>query len=124
MRMANVLIVEDNRDLNSVYRIILERDGHTVQSAFDGKEGLQCLASLQPDIILLDLIMPHVSGVEFLRQANLRERMPATKVLVFTNLDHGNEMNAAMEIGVYKCAIKARTTPDGLVKVVRAMLSA
>ena len=121
--MANILIVEDDKDLNFAYRLILERENHTVQSAFNGEEALQKLQSFKADIILLDLLMPIKSGVEFLQSYDIVNEHPQVKILVFTNIDNAPEINEALRLGADKCIIKAWTSPQGLVKLIENMLN-
>jgi len=120
--MANILIVEDDKDLNFAYRLILEREKHTVESAFNGEEALQKLQNFQADIILLDLLMPIKSGVEFLQNYDIINDHPEVKILVFTNIDNAPEINEALRLGADKCIIKAWTSPQGLVKLIENML--
>lgn len=121
--MANILIVEDDKDLNFAYRLILEREKHTVESAYNGEEALEKLQAFTADIILLDLLMPIKSGVEFLQSYDLVNDHPNTKILVFTNIDNAPEINEALRLGADKCIIKAWTSPQGLVKLIDNMLT-
>ena len=120
--MANILIVEDDKDLNFAYRLILEREEHTVDSAFNGEEALEKLQEFRADIILLDLLMPIKSGVEFLQSYDIVHEHPEVKILVFTNIDNAPEINEALRLGADKCIIKAWTSPQGLVKLIDNML--
>jgi DNA-binding response OmpR family regulator len=120
--MANILIVEDDKDLNFAYRLILEREKHKVESAFNGDEALQKLEKFKAHIILLDLLMPVKSGVEFLQNYDIVNEHPDVKILVFTNIDNAPEINEALRLGADKCIIKAWTSPQGLVKLIDNML--
>ena len=120
--MADILIVEDDRDLNNAYKLILEADKHHVVSAFDGRQALSKLQNFKPDLILLDLLMPIKSGVEFLRDYGKVHKKNRAKVLVFTNLENSPEIDEAFRLGADKCVIKAWTAPHGLVKVVNDVL--
>lgn len=122
--MANILIVEDDKDLNFAYRLILEREKHTVESVFNGDEALQKLKTFSANIILLDLLMPIKSGVEFLQNYDILNDHPEVKILVFTNIDNAPEINEALRLGANKCIIKAWTSPQGLVKLIENMLQA
>ena len=121
--MANILVVEDDKDLNFAYRLILERENHVVESAFNGEEALQKLQSFEADIILLDLLMPIKSGVEFLQSYDITHEHPNVKILVFTNIDNAPEINEALRLGANKCIIKAWTSPQGLIKLIDSMLN-
>lgn len=120
--MANILIVEDDKDLNFAYRLILERESHAVESAFNGDEALEKLEKFEAQIILLDLLMPIKSGVEFLQNYDIIHEHPDVKILVFTNIDNAPEINEALRLGADKCIIKAWTSPQGLVKLIDNML--
>jgi two-component system response regulator VicR len=120
--MANILVVEDDKDLNFAYRLILERANHKVESAFNGDEALEKLKKFDAQIILLDLLMPIKSGVEFLQSYDLVHEHPDVRILVFTNLDNAPEINEALKLGADKCIIKAWTSPQGLTKLIDNLL--
>jgi len=118
--MAQILVVEDDHDLNTAYKIILEHEKHTVQTAFNGQEALTKLKDFDPDLIVLDLLMPVMSGIDFLTQ--YKDLPTHAKVLVFTNLENSAEINEAFRLGADKCVVKAWTGPQGLLKVVNNIL--
>lgn len=122
--MANILIVEDDADLNNAYSLILTKEKHTIASAFNGDQALEKLRSFQPDLILLDLLMPIKSGIEFLKEYDVVHKHPSVKVLMFTNLEHASEIHEAFRLGADQCVIKAWTAPKGLVTVVHDVLVA
>jgi DNA-binding response OmpR family regulator len=121
--MANILVVEDDVDLNRAYCLTLERNGHSVSSVFNGEEALTYLETEDPDIIILDLLMPIKSGVEFLKDYRKKRRHPGVKVLVFTNFDKGPQIDEALKRGADKVVIKAWTGPQGLVQIVNNVLA-
>lgn len=116
--MANILIVEDDKDLNNAYSIILENKGYTVESAFDGKEALAKLKSFQPQLILLDLLMPIMGGLEFLQHYDLINAHNDVRVLIFTNMENSPEVTEAYKLGAHRCIIKSWTAPHNLSKVI------
>jgi DNA-binding response OmpR family regulator len=122
--MAKIIVIEDNRDLNYAYRLILQKAGHEARSAHCADEGLALLETFEPELVLLDLLMPKKSGVDFLRSARLPKRYPKVKVIIFTNLDRGTELDAARRYGDFMVAIKAHTTPGSLVQEVDRLLTA
>jgi DNA-binding NtrC family response regulator len=119
--MAHVLIVEDDKDLNAAYKIILEKEGHVVESAFNGQEALEKLKDFSPQLILLDLLMPVMGGLEFLKQFNLSTK-PDVKVLIFTNMENSPDVTEAYGLGAYRCIIKSWTAPQNLSRVVNDAL--
>jgi two-component system response regulator VicR len=120
--VARIFIVEDDQDLNAAYRMILSKEGHEVDSAFNGDEALEKVSEFDPDLILLDLLMPVKSGVEFLQEYDVVNKHNTVKVLIFTNLEHASEIHEAFRLGANQCVIKAWTAPQGLVKIVNDVL--
>lgn len=121
--MANILVVEDDRDLNAAYKIILEKSGYKVATAFNGEEALDALKKFNPDLILLDLLMPIMGGLEFLQHYELLEQHPNVKVLIFTNMENSPEVTEAYKLGAHRCIIKSWTAPQNLTHIVKDALN-
>ena len=116
--MSNILVVEDDRDLNNAYGIILKHEGHTVVQVYDGSEALEALKGFTPDLVLLDLLMPVMGGLEFLQQWHKQGNMGDVMVLIFTNMENSPEVSEAYKLGAQRCIIKSWTAPHNLAKVV------
>jgi len=117
--VANILIVEDDTDLNAAYKIILESEkNYTVKSAYNGQEALETLKNFEPDLILLDLLMPIMGGLEFLQNYELQKKHPNVKVLIFTNMENSPEVTEAYKLGAHRCIIKSWTAPQNLSRVI------
>lgn len=116
--MARILVVEDDHDLNNAYCIILKNEGHEVETAYDGKEALAKLKHFSPDLILLDLLMPVMGGLEFLQAYDLMKSHPDVQVLIFTNMENSPEVTEAYKLGAHRCIIKSWTAPHNLARVV------
>jgi CheY-like chemotaxis protein len=123
-KSATILIVEDENALNQAYQIILGKAGYTVVSAYDGEDALQKAATQTPDLILLDLRMPHMDGLNFLRNYKVRERHPEVKVIVFSNYDIQQDIDEAYDQGADRYILKAWASPKELLKVVQDTLAA
>ncbi len=119
--MADILIVEDDKDLNAAYKIILENEKYKVRTTFNGQEALKILKTYSPDLILLDLLMPIMGGLELLEKYNLKDH-PKVKVLIFTNMENSPEVTKAYNLGATRCIIKSWTAPQNLSKVVKDTL--
>ncbi|MBA2279284.1 response regulator [Candidatus Saccharibacteria bacterium] len=118
MPNLKILVVEDEKVLNSAYKTILEKTGHEVSVAFDGNEALEILPQFQPDIILLDLKMPNLDGIGFMRvykQLDLKKR---SKIILFSNFDLQKEIDEAFKLGVDKYVLKAWASPKDLIKII------
>ncbi|HVX48338.1 MAG TPA: response regulator [Candidatus Saccharimonadales bacterium] len=116
--MAKILVVEDDRDLNNAYCVILRNEGHEIVSALDGKQALEKVKDFSPDLILLDLLMPVMGGLEFLQHYDLLHDHNRVKVLIFTNMENSPEVEEAYKLGAHRCIIKSWTAPHNLAKVV------
>ena len=92
MKKKTILIVEDERALNEAYQIILKKHNYAVHSAYGGDEALRLTEKVEPDLILLDLRMPRMNGIEFLGKYDLFQKHPNVKVIVFSNLDSQKEI--------------------------------
>jgi CheY-like chemotaxis protein len=120
--MQTVLVVEDYSHLQRIYETVLTKEGYNVVVANDGKDALEKLTTLKPDLILLDLLMANVGGLEFLRSYNLADH-PGTKVIVFSNLASPELGQEARELGVSRYLAKSNFTPKQLAGVVKETLA-
>lgn len=111
--MAKVLIVEDNETLNEAYKLILQKDGHEVSTAFNGEEGLAELGKSVPDLILLDMLMPKMDGLEFLRHFKADD-FPKTTIIILSNLNEDDQVEEARKLGAQRYILKANTSPREL----------
>jgi len=119
------VIVEDEVMLNDAYCMILKKAGYKVTQAYDGSEALKLLTDNkeEPDLILLDLRMPKMNGIDFLKKYKLKEDPPNVKVIVCSNLDMQKEIDEAYERGAQTSMPKALAAPKELVKLVGDTLS-
>jgi DNA-binding NtrC family response regulator len=114
--MAQILIVEDDQTLSKAYSMILEKEGHTVKQSFNGKQALEALKEFDPNIILLDLMMPEMGGLDFLR--HYKADSQKAKVLVFTNMENPAEADEAHRLGAYRYIVKSWASPSNLIRIV------
>lgn len=115
--MANVLVIEDNKTLNQAYKLILQREGHDVRVAYNGKEGLELIKLVDPELILLDMLMPVMNGVQFLEKYKPANH-PKTQIIILSNLNEDSEVQQALQLGAQKYVLKASTSPQDLVSQV------
>jgi CheY-like chemotaxis protein len=118
------LVAEDERSLSDAYQIILRTAGYNVVAAQDGQEALDLVAKAEPTLILLDLRMPHMDGLEFLRQFKLKEQHPKVRVIVFSNYDMQKEIDEAYKLGADRYILKAWASPKELLRVIEDTLAA
>jgi CheY-like chemotaxis protein len=120
--MAKVLIVEDERTLNEAYELVLKREGHDVKVAFNGEEALKVFEEQKPELLLLDLRMPKMDGVEFLKHLKPEKNYPDVKIIIFSNYDDQKEIDSAFKHGANRYILKAWSSPKELAKVVEETL--
>jgi DNA-binding response OmpR family regulator len=116
-----VLVVEDEPSLNEAYVRILEAENMIVESSFNGREALDSVRDFIPDVILLDLKMPIMNGIEFLKQFNKLRLKTKPEIIIFSNYDEQTEIKDAFELGATKYMLKAWAAPKEVVKVVKAI---
>ncbi len=118
-----LLIVEDDKFLSLVLKSRLEKEGFIVSQAFDGQEGLDMVRATPPDLIILDLIMPKMSGFEFLQAMSLDPQLSKIPVVVGSNLGQDPDIEKANSLGAMSYYVKVRTSIDDLVKILRNLSS-
>lgn len=121
--MKKVLIVEDEDALREAFTMIFDIKGFKTAEAANGQIALSVLKEFEPDIIILDIMMPIMSGFEFLEKANLAENYPKTKVLVLSNLSDEKSVNKAKELGSDEFILKSSVSPATLVETINNILS-
>ena len=116
---ASILFVDDDQCMREVMAMILTEEGYDVSTAADGLDALARLRSSVPDLIMSDLHMPRMSGVEFL--SVVRRRFPAIPVIAISG---AHQMDATFPVGVMADAFypKGRCHPDELLKTIQNLL--
>jgi two-component system, OmpR family, response regulator RegX3 len=112
--MTKVLIVEDESALSEPLAYLLEQEGYTVEVADDGQEGLDVFNSWQPDIVLLDLMMPKVNGIEVCRQIRLTHSTP---IIMLTAKDSEVDKVVGLELGADDYVTKPYSTRELLARM-------
>ena len=121
--MAKILIVEDDPLICEMYHTAFEFDGYEVDTAADGKEGLNKIKKWQPSMILLDIMMPNMNGLEVLDAMKSDETIKDIPVIVLTNLSTREDAELALTKGAVKYIIKAEHSPKEITEMVKEILS-
>lgn len=121
-RSKKVLLIDDDPVVISLYTALFRHNGCEVVSAADGDEGLTCLRRSAPDAVLLDLAMPKVNGLEWLRRVRAEQPHSAVPVLILTTSELGLTAQAAKNAGAVAVLSKYRFDPDKVVAAVMAAL--
>ncbi len=122
--MPRVLVIDDNRDMRDLLRVVLERDGYAVDVAADGEEGLQIQNARPADVVITDIFMPNRDGLETI--GRLRAEHPRAKVLVISgggDVVRGTSyLSTAREIGAHAVLPKPFDLP-ALLATVRGLIT-
>ena len=123
VKKKTILIVDDDQVVAHIYREKFERQGFKVEVAGDGDRALQMLKKHPADLVILDLCLPGMNGVEVLKNIRLEFEMQAVPVIVFSNAYLGNLMRAALDAGATRSVTKSDGTPAKMVELVRELLA-
>lgn len=111
--LPRVLVVEDDAAIRDVYVIKFELEGHDVMGAENGKVALDLIEKFKPDVILLDMMMPVMGGLEFMQV--YRKRREHAQVIVFSNMSAPDQVKAALSLGASEYWTKSDYTPELIV---------
>lgn len=111
-----ILWVEDDKFLGNILLKKFESSGHTVIKASDGEETFQILGDERPDIIILDLLLPGMSGFDILQKMKTMERLRGVPVVMLSNMNRPSDIEKAKLLGVSKFLVKAAVSLDEIVK--------
>lgn len=120
---ARILIVEDDTTLSQMYRFKFEAEGFTVETAVNGVLGLAVAEKTSPDIILLDLMMPEMSGDEMLTKLRQTDWGKSVKVVVLTNLSENEIPDSVLQNNVSAVVLKANMTPKQVTEIIKTQLA-
>jgi DNA-binding response OmpR family regulator len=116
--MAKILIVEDDKILAEMYQEKFNHEGHEADVALSGEQCLAELEKFQPELVLLDILMPKLNGFHILKEIKKVPEFSNIPVILLTNLDQAEvEMNEEMAkaIGVADYLVKGQHSPDEVV---------
>lgn len=120
--MTKIAIIEDDPVISQMYRMKFEADGFDVQLANNGKRGVALVGAFSPDIILLDLQMPEMSGDEALTEIRKKSESKNTPVIILTNLGEEEAPKSLRALGIHSYIVKAELTPRQVVQRVKEAL--
>jgi len=121
--MKKILIVEDDQLVANIYGNKFAREGFEVKIAPDGQAGLDLVHSFHPDVVVLDLMLPKMTGVELTRRIRAEPKHERLPVIVLSNAYLTSMMQQAWKAGATKCLSKTDCIPKQVVEAVRSVLS-
>jgi len=121
--MAKILIVEDDPLISRMYQKIFIFEKYDVDVALDGEEGLIKAVSFNPTLILLDIMMPKLNGLQVLEKLKHDDRTKNIPVIILTNLAGQQDAEAALSEGAVKYIIKSQYDPKQIADMVKEVLA-
>lgn len=117
-----VLLVEDDFFIRELYQRQLQKEGYKVESAIDGAEGLVKANDFKPNLILLDIMLPKLNGLDLLRTLKAKDETKNIPVILLTNLGQDSVIKEGFILGAEGYLIKSAYTPSQIIEEVRNFL--
>ena len=118
-----ILLIEDEPLLANLLKQRLEKENFKVIHVLDGEEGLRTLKSLHPDLILLDIILPKLSGFEVMERLKNDPTFGESPIVIISNLGQESDLERGRVLGAIGYFVKAKTSIEDLIKKVKSFLS-
>jgi len=120
--MSKIAIIEDDSAISQMYRMKFESEGYEVETAENGKIGLELIEEMKPDIVLLDLMMPEMDGEEMLTKLRKETWGKDVKVIILTNMGESEAPASIKTMKVEAFILKANMTPRQVAELVKQYL--
>jgi len=117
-----ILLVEDDVFVSDIYQTKISSEGYEVILAENGLEAIKKLEKSIPDLILLDIIMPYMDGMETLRKIKSEEKWKKIPIILLTNLSDKEKIEEALGVGADDFLIKSHFTPSEVISKVNMLL--
>ena len=121
--MKTIFLVEDDPVVVKVYGAKFQREGFRVELAEDGLVAMKNLLQVKPDIVVLDLMMPKLNGVDVLKYIRATPELKQTPVIILSNAHMTSLAQEAAAVGAEKALLKSSCTPSQLIEVINSLLS-
>ncbi len=123
--MSRILLIEDDSLFVKMYEKKFTHEGMELVTAFDGEEGVEKSASTNPDLIVLDLMLPKMAGSEVLKKIRENPQTKDVPVIVLTNLNtSSDEVAECVKLGVKETLLKTDVTPAQVIEIIRKHVTA
>lgn len=119
--MAHIVLIEDDELLSEMYQAALINEGFQCSVALDGATGLDLVEHVQPDLVLLDLMLPQMSGDEVLARIRKSTRCKDTKVMIMTNISESEAPDQLKTLDFERYIVKANTTLLEVIEIVKQL---
>lgn len=118
-----ILLVEDEQDIREIYAQVLREGGFEVTEAWDGERGMSEALTGGYDLVLLDIMLPKIDGLQILRALKAKGELAKIPVVLLTNLGTEAVIKEGFALGAVSYVIKSEITPDQLVEEVNKVLN-
>lgn len=122
VKKKKIVVIEDETSIATMYQYKLEREGYEVERAHDGVHGLEMCETFRPDLILLDLRMPNMSGDEMLEKLRATSWGCSIRVIILTNISKDEAPSVLRLLNVDQYIVKAHHTPQQVASLVKEIL--
>lgn len=119
---AKILIVDDDQFILDMYTLKFKNEGYEVETATEGTEAIRKAKEFVPQVILLDIVLPHMDGFEILRELKKESSLAEAKVLMLSNVGEKKDIEKGLELGANDYIVKAHFTPTEVVQKVESVL--
>jgi DNA-binding response OmpR family regulator len=117
-----ILLIEDEKDIRAVYSEVLRDAGFTVLESTDGEAGQEQALSVKWDLLLLDIMLPKIDGLQILKKVRETPALSKLPIILLTNLGRDAVIKEGFELGASGYLIKSDMTPDKVVEEVKSFL--
>lgn len=120
--MKKILIVEDDIALREIYKIRLSAEGYVIVEAENGEDAVGKIIKERPDLVILDVMMPRISGFEMLELVRMTPEIADLKVIVMTALSAEEQRERAENLGALRYIVKSQVGIEDMVGIVKEVL--
>lgn len=117
-----VLLAEDDTTISQMFSTYLKEEGFDIINAYDGEETLKLIKERRPVVVLLDLMMPKLSGFTVMEEVKKDPSLSSISILVFSNLGQSSDIDKSKEMGAKDYLVKADLTPDQVAAKIKQYL--
>ena len=117
-----ILLIEDDDFLLTMYKMKLELENFKVITATNGENGLRMIREKKPDLILLDLVLPKMSGFEIMKELKKDKELWKIPVIMLTNLSQKDDVQKGFNLGAQEYLIKVHFLPSEVISKIRKIL--
>lgn len=122
--MAKILLIEDDNLMIRMYQRKLKADGYEIEVALNGEEGLERVKTFNPDLVLLDIMMPKMNGLQVLEKMKADDEIKNIPVILLTNLSGSDaDKDKGLELGAVAYLVKSNMKPDEVIAKVKEVLA-